>query len=156
MRSMVLLGFLALGGVLCTRAANAGVIVLHGKGVQIYGCTQAEAGYAWHLKAPDAVLTDSAGHTIGHHFAGPSWQAKDGSTVTGNLLNTSQAPQADAIPWLVLGAKDHTGNGLFNKVSYIVRSATKGGAAPSTGCNLAHAGVEVRIYYSATYIFFSE
>lgn len=151
---MVLLGILVLTGAPCAWSAGGSAIVLLGKGVQIYGCTRAEAGYAWTLKAPDAVLSDADGHSIGHHFAGPSWQAEDGSTVTGELLATSQAPQAGAIPWLVLRARTHAGDGLFAGVSYIVRSATQGGTAPATGCDPAHADAEARVGYSATYTFF--
>ena len=155
MRCMVLLGLLAATGVLPAQAAGPAVIVLLGKGTQIYGCTQAATGFAWRLKAPDAILTDTAGRRIGHHFAGPSWQAEDGSTVTGEVLVASEATQANAIPWLVLKAKTHSGEALFSAVAYIVRSATVGGAAPASGCDLAHAGAETRVNYSATYTFFS-
>ena len=154
MRSMVLLGALVLVGVPCARAAGGTAIVLLGRGVQIYRCTAAEAGYAWRLTAPEAVLTNADGHRVGHHFAGPSWQAEDGSTVTGEPLAASQAPQAEAIPWLVLRAKTHAGDGLFAGVSYIVRSATVGGTAPAAGCDPAHADAETRVGYSATYTFF--
>ena len=154
MRLMSLLGVLALAGAPDARAASPPVIVLLGEGVQIYDCAKAEAGYAWQLKAPDAVLTDAAGHRVGHHFAGPSWQAEDGSTVVGRALATGRAPQQGAVPWLVLSAKGHSGSGLFAGVSYIVRSATMGGAAPASGCDAAHAGAETRIDYSATYSFF--
>ena len=155
MRRMALLGFLAAGGVLPAQAAGPAVIVLLGRGSQIYDCTQAATGFAWRLKAPDAILTDAAGRRAGHHFAGPSWQAEDGSTVTGEVLVASEATQADAIPWLVLKAATHNGNGLFSAVAYIVRSATVGGTAPASGCDPAHSGAETRVNYSATYTFFN-
>ena len=60
-----------------------------GKGVQIYACKPAAAAYAWTLKAPEASLSDAKGNVIGKHFAGPSWQANDGSTVVGEALNAS-------------------------------------------------------------------
>ena len=154
MRLTVLLGLLVFVGAPNVRATDPVAIVLLGKGAQIYRCTQAATGYAWHLTAPDAVLTDVAGRRIGHHFAGPSWQADDGSTVVGEVLVASKAPQPGAVPWLVLRVKAHTGDGLFAGVSYIVRSATDGGAAPATGCDPAHAGVDIRVQYSATYTFF--
>ena len=155
MRCMILLGFLAATSVLPAQAASPAVIVLLGTGTQVYACTQGATGFAWQLKAPDAILTDAAGHRIGHHFAGPSWQAEDGSTVTGEVLVSSGATQAGAIPWLVLKAKTHGGEGLFSAVDYIVRSATVGGAAPAGGCDPAHSGAETRVDYSATYTFFS-
>ena len=75
--------------------------------------------------------------------------------MTGEVLVASKAAQADAIPWLVLKAKAHSGEGLFSAVAYIVRSATAGGAAPAGGCDPAHPGAEVRVDYSATYTFFA-
>ena len=44
--------------------------------------------------------------------------------------------------------------GLLDKVAYVVRSGTAGGAAPATGCDAAHANAESRVPYSATYTFF--
>ncbi len=151
MRLPLLLGLLGFTG---HAHAAAPAIVLLGEGVQVYGCAQTESGYAWRLKAPDAVLTDAEGHDAGHHFAGPSWQAEDGSTVVGAVVATSAAPQAGAIPWLVLAAKSHSGEGRFADVSYIVRSGTEGGVPPATGCDSAHADAELRVAYSATYTFF--
>ena len=154
MRRTALMSMLAFAGASTARAATPAAMALLGKGAQVYECTQENAGYAWQLKAPDSILTDAAGRRIGRHFAGPSWQAEDGSTVVGQVLVTSQAPQAGAIPWLVLGAKVHNGDGLFATVAYIVRSATEGGVAPAAGCDSAHVGAEIRVDYSATYIFF--
>jgi hypothetical protein len=125
-----------------------------GKGVQIYTCKPAAATYAWTLKAPEASLNDAKGNVIGKHFAGPSWQANDGSTVVGEALNASSSPDAGAIPWLVLHAKSHTGNGTMTKVAYVVRTRTEGGVAPATGCDDSHANAEVRVPYSAVYLFF--
>ena len=153
MRATALLGGLAVSAA-SALPAHAAAIVLTGTGAQIYTCAQAEGGYGWKLKAPDAVLTDAAGRRVGHHFAGPSWQSDDGSLVTGEVLVASPAPQAGAIPWLVLAAKSHTGQGSFAGVAYIVRSATQGGVAPAAGCDAAHAGSETRVDYSATYTFF--
>ena len=43
---------------------------------------------AWTLKAPDAQLIDKKGKPFGKHFAGPSWQASDGSSIKLNSGNT--------------------------------------------------------------------
>lgn len=125
-----------------------------GKGTQIYVCKASGAAYAWSLKAPDATLADARGRVIGRHFAGPSWQANDGSTVVGVPLNVSPAPDAGAVPWLVLRAKSHDGSGEMATVRYIVRERTEGGMAPASGCDAGHAGKEVRVPYSAVYLFF--
>ncbi len=127
---------------------------LLGKGVQIYTCTTGTGSFAWRLTAPDAALTDSSGANIGHHFAGPTWQAKDGSSVIGKLLVASPAPHIGNIAWLVLSAASHTGSGIFSNVAYITRSLTQGGVAPAAGCDAAHAGTTVRIGYQAIYTFF--
>ncbi|MBD8880219.1 DUF3455 domain-containing protein [Rhodanobacter sp. 7MK24] len=125
-----------------------------GKGVQIYACKVSGNTYAWALKAPDATLSDAKGKVIGRHFAGPSWQANDGSTAVGASLNASPSPDAGAIPWLVLRAKSHKGSGLMASVQYIVRAHTEGGAAPASGCDAGHAGAEARVPYNAVYLFF--
>jgi hypothetical protein len=135
-------------------AADQPAIVLAAKGVQVYGCTHVGESYAWKLIGPEAILTDAAGHPAGRHFAGPSWQAADGSVVVGDPLVASQAPSNNAIPWIVLRAKDHKGSGQFATVAYVVRSATIDGLAPESGCDAAHVGVESRVDYSATYTFF--
>jgi hypothetical protein len=122
--------------------------------VQIYTCKSANGSYAWALKAPDASLSDAKGQVIGQHFAGPSWKANDGSVVVGEPVNVSPSPDAGSIAWLVLHAKSHAGNGEMASVQYIVRTRTEGGVAPATGCDAGHVGAEVRIPYSAVYLFF--
>ncbi|APG03913.1 hypothetical protein BJI69_08335 [Luteibacter rhizovicinus DSM 16549] len=134
--------------------AKPPAIEAFGKGVQIYTCKAVAANYAWTLKAPEATLSDVKGNVIGKHFAGPSWQANDGSTVVGEALNASPSPDTGAIPWLVIHAKSTTGSGVLSKVAYVVRTRTEGGVAPATGCDASHADAEVRVPYSAVYLFF--
>ncbi len=136
------------------RAAAAPAQELEGSGVQIYRCQRSGSGFAWQFKAPEATLFDPAGRVAGHHFAGPSWQATDGSTVVGAVIASSQGA-AGSIPWLLLRARSHRGAGMFAGVSYIVRSRTKGGIAPAAGCDLDHLGQEARIGYSAAYTLFA-
>lgn len=124
------------------------------KGVQIYTCKASGDAHAWTLKAPDATLHDANGTVIGKHFAGPSWQATDGSIVVGELLNASPSPAPGAVPWLVLHAKSHSGSGVMADVAYIVRMQTEGGVAPAGGCDASHRGTEIRVPYSAIYLFF--
>jgi len=143
-----------------TRAA-ATVIELRGVGVQVYACQSlsrgaASGGYAWRLVAPDASLRDGSGIEVGRHFAGPSWRAQDGSTVVGELLVSSPAPRPGSIPWLLLRARSHTGQGVFASVGYIARTHTQGGLAPATGCDRSHAGSEDRVPYQADYLFFPQ
>ncbi len=136
-------------------AGPGGAFELAGQGVQIYGCVAAGGGAAWKLKAPEARLLDAGGHVVGRHFAGPSWQAADGSKVVGAPLVASAAPEGDAIPWLVVRATEHEGTGLFSGVTFITRTGTVGGRAPATGCDAGHVGAETRVRYSARYSFFT-
>jgi len=136
-------------------APSGTVVEFLGHGVQIYTCAATPTGAAWTLKAPEATLRDSSGHVVGQHFAGPTWQATDGSKVVGVPLVASTSKGPAAIPWLVLRATDNDGSGLFGRVAYILRTRTIGGVAPPTGCDAAHPGTEARVPYSATYTFFT-
>jgi hypothetical protein len=135
-------------------AAAEPAIQVTGKGVQIYACNAAGGAYAWQLKGPEAALLGDGGKVIGRHFAGPSWQAQDGSTIVGEPLVSSPSPVSGSVPWLVLRVKSASGTGLFSNVGYVTRTMTQGGAPPAAMCDLAHAGLEVRSPYSATYTFF--
>jgi hypothetical protein len=99
---------------------------------------------------------DGAGAEIGHHFAGPSWQASDGSTVVGEVVVSDPAPQPSSIPWLLLRAKSHSGSGALASVGYIARIQTEAGLVPANGCDATHTGAERRVPHSALYVFFSD
>lgn len=129
----------------------------HATGAQVYACgaVASEPGkFAWTLKQPDATLTDASGAAAGTHGAGPNWTAKDGSIVTGKKLADAPAPQADAVPWLLLGAVTHTGQGKLSKVTFVQRLNTTGGKAPATGCDATSVAKEARVAYTADYVFF--
>jgi hypothetical protein len=128
------------------------------KGVQIYECRaskNAAGGYEWAFVAPEADLMDANGRTIGRHYAGPVWEAADGSKVQGALQARADAPASNAIPWLLLGAKSVGPDGAFSKVTHIQRLNTSGGVAPGSGCSHANAGTPVRVGYTADYYFFT-
>jgi len=122
-------------------------------GVQIYACEAQGGGFAWVFKAPEAALFDDSGRQVGTHFAGPTWQASDGSAVAGEVIDKAEA--FGAVPWLLLRAKTHQGEGRLAAVAYIERRDTKGGLAPGTGCDADHRGAEARMRYSATYRFYA-
>jgi hypothetical protein len=134
-------------------AGTSGVIRWHAQGVQIYDCRRSSGGYAWALRQPDAVLTDDDGHVSGHHGAGPSWTATDGSSIAGRAILTIPAPRAAAIPWLVLQASTHDGRGTLEGVTYVLRTETIGGVAPADGCDPDHEGKVTTVPYQATYSF---
>lgn len=135
-------------------ASQALLLLVHGKGDQIYSCKSDVAGYLWELKAPDAQLFDEEGKPFGRHFAGPSWEAKDGSRVTGTIVDGVLSSDANSIPWLLLTVKSRAGDGVLARVTSIQRLHTKGGKAPAS-CDAAHVGQELRVPYSADYFFSS-
>jgi hypothetical protein len=90
------------------------------------------------------------------HYAGPTWQANDGSKVVGEVVAHVAAADNSAIPWLLLRAKAHDGSGVLAGVEFIQRLHTVGGKAPLSGCDAGYAGTRVRVDYSADYNFYSE
>ena len=131
------------------------LLQVHAKGDQVYTCKGDAAQAAWALKAPDAELFDKDGKLFGKHFAGPSWEASDGSRVTGKAVANVPSPDADSIPWLLVSIVDHEGSGVLSRATSIQRINTKGGKAPASGCDAAHVGQEVRVGYSADYVFYA-
>src|SRR5438552_2440949 len=61
------------------------------EGVQIYECKKSGDGYAWTLKAPEALLYNDKGRAIGKHYAGPTWELADGSKVTAEKIAAKPA-----------------------------------------------------------------
>ena len=133
------------------------VLLAHATGSQIYVCHPAADGSpGWILKAPEAELHDEKGAIIGHHSAGPSWKANDGSEVTGKAVGRANSPDADAIPWLLLTATGHSGEGVLSRVTSIQRINTKGGKPPlTTECNASKQDLEVKSSYTADYYFYA-
>lgn len=126
-------------------------------GVQIYECVAKQgqaATYEWAFRAPDAKLSDRSGRELGKHYAGPTWEAPDGSRVLGELKARDPGPDAKAIPWLLLGAKATFGQGMLAQTKSIQRVATSGGSAPGEPCTAAQAHQFARVPYTATYYFY--
>ena len=128
---------------------------VHAKGDQVYTCKAADgAQFTWTLKAPDAQL-DKDCKPFGKHFAGPSWEANEGSRVNGKAIANAPSPDPDSIPWLLINVVSHDGSGMLSRATTIQRINTKGGKAPASGCDATHAGQEVRVPYSADYLFYA-
>lgn len=123
---------------------------LTGVGVQIYVCAATSSGYAWTFTAPQAKLYDASSTLRGTHFAGPTWQALDGSSVKGAKVASAAAPIPGAIPWLLLTAVAQGGSG----VTSIQRLSTIGGVAPATGCDASAIGATTQVPYTAQYYFY--
>jgi hypothetical protein len=129
----------------------------HAAGVQIYRCSADKsdaARFSWTLKAPEADLFDRAGNKMGKHYAGPTWEANDGSRVMGEVVARTDSPDPKSVAWLLLRAKSASGKGVFGSVLFIQRLRTAGGSAPTNGCDQASGGNEVRAPYTAEYWFY--
>ena len=124
-------------------------------GLQIYLCSVDDKDATrlqWRLKEPQADLFDQAGNKLGKHYAGPTWEAVDGSKVTGEVLARTDSPNPSSIPWLLLNAKSTSGNGIFTPIRYIQRLSTAGGSVPQSACQTV--GQELRVPYTAQYWFY--
>ena len=136
-------------------ASDQLLLQVHAKGDQVYTCKAEGAQFGWTLKEPDAQLFDKDGKPFGKHFAGPSWEATDGSRITGKAAANAPSPDADSIPWLLVKVVSHSGAGVLVPVTSLQRINTKGGKAPASGCDSTHVGQEIRVPYSADYVFFA-
>lgn len=127
---------------------------LAAEGVQKYTCN----GTAWVFVAPVADLFRSScghhGEVVATHYAGPTWEYEDGSTVVGAKV-AGATVDPTAIPWLLLTAVSHNDvDGRMSNITSIQRLDTHGGTAPATGCDAAHTGAGVDVPYTATYAFY--
>lgn len=134
------------------------ILQAHATGFQIYVCQPGpDPGktFAWILKAPDAQLFDAKNAVIAKHYAGPTWKHNDGSEVVGKVESRHSGPDPNSIPWLLLTAVSHSGNGVFANVTSIQRMNTKGGQPPQSGCDESHRNAETKSAYSADYYFYA-
>jgi len=128
-------------------------------GFQIYECRASKSDpskFEWVFKAPQAELFKLSGSKIGKHYAGPTWEANDGSKVTGEVIAKKNSPDLNAIPWLLLRARSISGIGIFGQIKSIQRLNTVGGASPTGDCSSSNAGKEYLSPYEANYYFYVE
>ena len=130
-------------------AGNMVAFHAYAEGVQIYRWN----GTSWTFVKPEAWLFagDEEDDPVGIHYAGPTWESDSGSYVVGKVLERC-TPDPDAIPWLLLGAVDSAGPGIFDGVTFIQRVNTVGGLPPAYPGDIP--GEEVRVPYTAEYFFY--
>jgi hypothetical protein len=131
---------------------------LFARGVQIYTCrAKASASDAteWVFVGPEAQLFDMQGAVAGTHYAGPHWEAADGSKIVGAVKARADAAEAGAIPWLLLSARSVGGTGRYAQVTSVQRVNTSGGSAPAQDCGAGTLGTTVRVPYTADYVLFA-
>jgi Protein of unknown function (DUF3455) len=126
------------------------VLTVHAEGAQVYECKAgADGKLAWAFREPIATLM-ADGKTVGHHYAGPSWEDSDGSVVVGKAAGSAPGLKPDDIPWLKLDVVSHRGNGVLSGVTTVQRINTKGGKLEGA-CEMA--GSFRNAPYSADYVF---
>lgn len=109
----------------------------------------------WVFVGPKAVLNDRSGKQVGTYFGPPAtWEAKDGSKVTGTQLAVAPS-SAGNLPYQLVKANPAEGKGAMSGVAYIQRVALKGGVAPTTACAAANKGAREVVKYQADYIFWA-
>ena len=115
-------------------------------GTQTYTCT---GGIFTGSSVPEAQLRGFRGPI--HHYKGPNWTAKDGSTITG--AKKAENPRPGTIAELLLDVAAHSGpTGAFSKVTHIQRLLTSGGTAPTGACT---DGATKAVKYGAVYVFWA-
>jgi Protein of unknown function (DUF3455) len=150
------IAFPAIPGSLVPPPTQVLALETHATGVQIYECRVSKdnpAHFDWVFVSPEATLVDNAGVTVAKHYAGPTWEAIDGSKVVGEVKARDDGPDAKAIPWLLLSAKSTSGSGMLNRTTFVQRINTIGGKAPMD-CASTQAGAELRVPYEAKYNFY--
>ena len=127
-----------------------------GVGEITYEC-RAKAGttavFEWAFVAPVATLMDMSKKEVGKYYAGPTWEASDGSKVTGKQVAVSPAAPGN-IPLQLVKAEPATGNGAMSNITYIQRLNTKGGVAPADACSAGSVGAKRQVAYQADYVFY--
>jgi Protein of unknown function (DUF3455) len=138
---------------------NKVFLVGHAVGVQIYSCNATPSGFAWSSATPRANLYNDQGKLIITHFAGPTWQAMDGSRVVGRA-EASVTVDRTAIPWVRLAAASTAAGPEGDRLvatTYIQRIETTGGLTPPAAeCNAATAGTVAEVPYTADYYFWKK
>jgi hypothetical protein len=144
-------------GTIAVRDGHKPFLIGHATGVQIYACQAVADSHRWALLAPRANLYDDSGKLLATHYAGPTWEARDGSTVVGQREDAATVDPT-AIDWLRLAAA-RTAAGPDGArlvgTTYIQRINTTGGLAPApANCNADTVGTPVEVPYTADYVFF--
>jgi len=132
-------------------------LIAHAEGVQIYECSAVAGGHAWRLLAPRATLTGENGQVLGSHYAGPRWEARDGSVVAA-ARDGGVTVDPTAVDWLRLKVTSATAGpdgDRLTATTYIQRIHTVGGRPPAAaGCDAGRVAEQREIPYSADYVFF--
>jgi hypothetical protein len=127
-----------------------------GRGELTYECREKKdmAGqFEWAFVGPVATLYGRGDQVVGKYYAGPTWEANDGSKVTGKQVAVAPGG-AGNIPLQLVKADPATGAGAMQGVAYVQRLNTQGGVAPTAACTTADKGKRQQVAYVADYVFY--
>ena len=128
----------------------------HATAVQIFRCN---APRSWGLVAPRADIVDDKGKLIMTHGAGPSWTARDGSSVKAQRVD-GVTVDSSAVAWLLLKAVQPAAGADGDKLvktTFIQRINTVGGlSSPASTCTAGNVGAIEEIPYTADYVFWKK
>jgi Protein of unknown function (DUF3455) len=127
-----------------------------GVGEITYECREKKdmaGAHEWAFVGPMATLYSGDKKAVGKYYAGPTWEAADGSKVSGKQLAMAPASPGN-IPLQLVKADPAMGAGAMTGVSYIQRLNTKGGVAPAMACDAASKGQRQQVAYEADYVFY--
>jgi len=137
-------------------AGHKVMLATTGVGEITYECREKKdlAGqHEWAFVGPVATLYGAERKAVGRYYAGPTWEAADGSKVTGKQVAVAPASPGN-IPLQLVKAEPAMGQGAMTGVSYIQRLNTKGGVAPAMACDATAKGQRQVVAYEADYVFY--
>lgn len=111
--------------------------------------------FEWGVVGPVASLRSADGAVVGKYYAGPTWEANDGSKVSGKQVGVAPNGAAN-IPLQLVKADPAMGNGAMQGVTHIQRISTRGGIAPTDACGTANVGMRMPVKYEADYLFYKK
>lgn len=127
-----------------------------GVGEITYECREKKdtaGAHEWAFVAPVATLYAADRRVVGRYYAGPTWEAADGSKLTGKQVAVAPA-NAGSIPLQLVRAEPAIGTGTLQGVNFVQRLNTKGGVAPALPCDAASQGRRQQVAYEADYVFY--
>ena len=137
-------------------AGHRATLATTGVGEITYECREKKdtaGAHEWAFVAPVATLYAPDRRAVGKYYAGPTWEAADGSKVTGKQVAVAPATPG-SIPLQLVKADPAMGAGTMQGVAYIQRLNTKGGVAPAATCDVASKGQRRQVGYEADYVFY--
>jgi uncharacterized protein DUF3455 len=153
-------------------AGNQAFLIGHGDGTQNYVCSPAKSvgQVAWTLFTPRATLFNDDGGQLTSHFFSPNpsenivratWQDSQDSSTVWAKANASAVVDPTAVAWVLLEVVGKelgpTGGATLFATTFIQRVNTRGGLAPSTGCDTpADLGAKAFMPYTADYVFYKK